>query len=303
MCSGFPCKCCKPVKEFDTHFDKEKVWKCFFQDMQEENPFDFSGSVFQSLGYGSLEFFRAFMQDYRFAGARPIQTPCADSFYKASTFSYPNSTVKAAKAIMARMKFDQPDPLEWKPQRITTRAKFDFKTPIGRQNTVTIIIGDEHDDYSQTYTTSFVAWPSIVFRIESSGTLPYNDAAINCNILQSEGGYFSPASSFAGFKLPGTYTIGIDSPSFNLGQTAEFEFVVERLSASTRFHLTLDGVVVGLTSGFIPDAVEWLELPITPLRESPNYRFLCGGMQLAPSSGNRIPASFDRISVKTELIE
>ena len=304
MCNGKPCGCCRPVKRFDTHFDDPKVWKCLFQDMRENHAIDLTPMQSVALGIGSLENIRSFVQDYRFPGARPILTPPAASFYTPPTAIGIGSSTRTSKCLMARMKFDQPDPEDWQPQRITILVKYDYQldypeSGLVRGNVIEIIIGDEHDDPSQTYSSIYNCWPALAFRISQGQTYTDrpNEGFMFANLLAPEGAF---TGAFSGYQLaavpPGS------SPNLDIPNAAEIELTIERLPTSTRFRCTIDGVPAGLTATLVADRVEWLEIPHVIFRESPNWRFMVSGMQFEPTTSHRVPAKFDRIAVKSELI-
>lgn len=287
MCNGFPCKCCKPVKSFDTHFDEAKPWKCFFQDMQEEHPTDTTQIDALAPGLINVEFMSAFLQDYRFRGARPIQKACADSCYTPPTFAFPSAPTRLlAKALMARMQYGRPESAPDEEQRTT--ITFSYSDPVDYP-TLMILLGDEHDDATQSYSTLYVAWPRIRLQLDG-GT----GGAATLSFYEQEGSNVGP--NWGGYKAPGTYAFNSTPP---IPKTGSIVFTIERRVGSTRCKLTVNGLAIYFTVGGSPSsATEWASIPSANFRESPHWRLLVAGKR--QSGFNRVPTKIDRLAVLTE---
>jgi hypothetical protein len=290
MCGGWPCNCCAPVTKFDTHFDKERPWKCFFHDRESL----VNASRPTGLSNPTGEYFEvAFTKDYAYEHARPMLGPTAASMFTLPTGFFPSSATVLVHTAMARMKWKDYDPVTWVNQLVTVDLSYEFSLSIGspNQHGLAIMLGDEHDDPDQTYTTAAKAWPNIIItltRSESSST----------NIIVGNIFFANPESAISASGSLRRVT-GSTPPQFNdTLQSADLHLELEIRASETRFRGTYAGQTIHFSDAGIPSE---LIRGARYVRHSPRFRVGVHGYSRVMSPlGQRQPLKLDRWAVSAE---
>jgi hypothetical protein len=297
MCGGWPCNCCAPVTKFDTHFDTERPWKCFFHDRQ--SLVDSSRPTGLSNFDGWSE--EGFTKDYAYQHSRPMLGPCVASKFTLLTGVLPGATAPIVHTMMARMQWKDYDPDVWVDQLVTMDLDYEFALPIGSsRHRLHIFLGDEHDDPDQTYATTAKAWPNLWFTFE-------RDENSTLNAIRGNFFFSNPESSISighgMFKHPPAVP-----PQFaDTLQSASIHLEIEVKAAETRVRGTYAGQTIGWggTGGPRPLGVTNEIVKSTRYtRYSPRFRvgINANSRAAAPggSPGQFQPMKVDRWAVKTE---
>lgn len=292
MCGGWPCNCCAPVTKFDTHFDKERPWKCFFHDR--ESLFDASRPTGLSDPIGEYSEV-AFTKDYAYTHARPMLGPTAASKFTLPTGVFPSSSTVLVHTAMARMKWKDYDPVTWVDQLVTVDLSYEFALSIGSPNRhgLFVMLGDEHDDPDQIYTTDAMAWPNIIVTLRRLESSTLNATTGNIFFANPE----AAITTSANLRRPAGST-PIDFTDTLQATDLHLEFEIK--AAETRVRGTYAGQTIHFSDAGIPSE---LIRGSRFVRHSPRYRVGVQGFSRVMSPlGNRQPMKIDRWAVNTSVL-
>ena len=292
MCGGWPCNCCAPVTKFDTHFDKERPWKCFFHDRQ--SLVDAS----RPTGLSNLDDWaeEGFTKDYGYEHSRPMLGPCSASKFTLLTGVLPGGTAPIIHTLMARMKWKDYDPDTWVDQLVAIDLSYEFALPIDdNRHRLAIYLGDEHDDPDQTYTTTAKAWPNLWLSLQRDETSTLNE--VNGNFFFS-----NPEASISighgVYKYPQTFPRQFADTL----QSADIHLEIEIKAAETRVRGTYAGQTIGWSGTGGPPPLGITDEIVKPTRYtrfSPRFRVGVNGSSRL-GTGVRQPLKVDRWAVSTE---